>query len=89
MAAQLTFVFRKALSCRHKISFSGLCAAGVLFYNTFSYSTNVLQQLTVADNIRDLQIESDTALLCTFKITGTTQFQIGTPLFQNHHWCAP
>lgn len=30
MAAQLTFVFRKALSCRHKISFSGFCAWGLV-----------------------------------------------------------
>ena len=60
----------------------GILCRRVLFHNTFSYGTNVLQQLPVANNIRNLQIESDTALLCTFKITGT-------PLFRNHHWCAP
>ena len=85
MAAQLTFVFRKALSCRHKISFSGILCRRVLFHNTFSYGTNVLQQLPVAYNIRNLQIESDAALLRTFKITGATQFQIGLGYFKNHH----
>ena len=41
-----------------------------------------MQQLPVAYNIRNLQIESDAALLRTFKITGATQFQIGLGYFE-------
>ena len=46
----------------------GILRRRVLFHNTFSYGANVLQQLPVAYNIRNLQIESDAALLCTFKV---------------------
>ena len=41
----------------------GILCRRVLFHNTFSYGTHVLQQLPVAYNIRNLQIESDAALL--------------------------
>ena len=60
----------------------GILRRRVLFHNTFSYGANVLQQLPVAYNIRNLQIESDAALLRTFKITGATQFQIGLGYFE-------
>ena len=53
----------------------GILCRRVLFHNTFSYGTNVLQQLPVAYNIRNLQIESDAALLRTSRSPGPRNFK--------------
>ena len=46
----------------------------VMLYYFFGNGTDILQKLSVAGYIGNLQVESDTTLLSTFKIARTTKF---------------
>ena len=48
----------------------------IFIHNSLCHFTDILQQLSVAGYIRYFQIEGDAALLGSFQITGTTQFQV-------------
>ena len=48
----------------------------VFIHNSLCHFTDILQQLSVAGYIRYFQIKGDAALLGSFQITGTTQFQV-------------
>ena len=65
----------------------------VVIYDLFGYRTDILQQLTVTGDVRNLQIEGNAALLRTLQITGTAQFQIRFRYFKavirTHHYFQP
>ena len=46
----------------------------VMLYYFFGNGTDILQKLSVAGYIGNLQVKSDTTLLSTFKISRTTKF---------------
>ena len=75
MAAQLTFVFRKAFNCRHNISFSGREPFGSLSTMVWATSRTYCRSCP-SRAISAISIESNAALLGSFQITRPAKFQI-------------
>ena len=76
MAAQLTFVFRKAFNCRHNISFSGREPFGSLSTMVWATSRTYCRSCPSRAISAIFQIESNAALLGSFQITRPAKFQI-------------
>ena len=92
MAAQLTFVFRKDLSCRHSISFSGLCAPGSC--STISSAIARTYCSNCPSRAISAIFKSKATPLCCVpsKSPGPRNFKSTSnqlPLFQSRHLCVP